>query len=78
MLKKVILSYTKQRKQKYDSMPTTEIVQNKYREYKNYLKNIKWETLLMTNHLQCLAFKNNCPLMEKIKEDIILLLVEGK
>jgi len=78
MLKKVILSYKKQQKQKYDSMPTSEIVQTKYREYQNYLKNIKWETLLITSHLQCLAFENNCPLMEKIKEDIITFYKDKK
>jgi len=52
-------------------MPTTEIVQNKYREYKNYLKNIKWETLLITSHLQCLAFENNYPLLfARIKREV--------
>lgn len=78
MLNKLILSYKKQQKQKYDSMPTTKMVQTKYREYQNYLKNIKWETLLMTNHLQCLAFENNCPLMEKIKADVITFCQDRK
>lgn len=71
LLRKIISSYKRQQRQKYESIDQTEIVKTKHRQYKNYTQEIKWKTLLATNHLQCLAFDNACPLMEKIKDDIV-------
>lgn len=72
LLRKIISAHKRQQRQRYESMAQTEIVKTKHRQYKNYTKEIKWETLLATNHLQCLAFDNACPLMAKIKADIVV------
>jgi len=71
LLRKIISAHKRQQRQRYESMAQTEVVKTKHRQYKNYTKEIKWETLLAFNHLQCLAFENACPLMAKIKEDIV-------
>ena len=70
LLSKLISSYKREQRQKYETIPKTETVKSKHQAYKNYTKDIKWETLLATNHLQCLAFEESCPLMVKIGEDI--------
>lgn len=71
LLRKIISAHKRQQRQRYESMDQTEVVKTKHRQYKNYTKEIKWETLLATNHMQCLAFDNACPLMAKINEDIV-------
>jgi hypothetical protein len=78
LLRKIISSYKRQQRQKYEFIDQTEIVKTKHRQYKNYIQEIKWETLLATNHLQCLAFDNVCPLMEKIKDDIVVFCKDRK
>ena len=78
LLSKVIYSHHRQQKHKYDSMLEIEVVKAKNRSYKNYIKDIKWETLLAINQLQCFAFDNSCPLMRKIKDDVIAFCQERK
>lgn len=72
VLGKVISAQKRQTRKKYESLPQTQVVKDKHREYKNYLRAIQWETLLATNHLQGLAFEDTCPLMAKIKKDILV------
>jgi hypothetical protein len=71
VLGKVIATYKRQKRQEYELLPQTKVVKDKHSQYKNYLKLIQWETLLATNHLQGLAFDDSCPLMAKIKKDIL-------
>jgi predicted histidine transporter YuiF (NhaC family) len=78
LLSKIISTYKRQQRQKYESIDQTEIAKTKHRQYKNYTQEIKWETLLATNHLQCLAFDNASPLMAKIKEDIVAFCKDRK
>lgn len=68
LLKKIVKIYQKERKNDYtiDSQEG----ENKSNQYKNYIKEMRWETLLKDGHNSCLLYLELCPLMEKIKQDI--------
>jgi len=43
---------------------------DKINEYNNKTKINNWETLLNNNYLECLMYEENCPTIEKVKQDI--------
>jgi len=63
LLEKLIPFYRKEKKRAYTT-------HQKKNEYNNKITKIDYKTLLHENHIRCLAFEN-CPPMNKIKEDII-------
>jgi len=63
LLNKLIPCYRKEKNKSYTT-------RQKKNEYGNKFEKIDHKTLLRQNHIRCLAFEN-CPPMNKIKEDII-------
>lgn len=70
LLPQVIAINKDQRLKWYESQPQTQAVKDEKKQYKNGIKQLKWEALLQHNYIHCLTFDQSAPLMAKIKADI--------
>jgi len=72
LLHRLIPKVKQARKSRYKSdLHLGDQVKSKSEEYQNYTREIHWQTLLKVNHRECLISEETCPLMTKIKEDIL-------
>ncbi len=70
LMGKVISEYRQEKRKWFKLQEQTEILKAKQKEYRNCIKNMDWETLMNDGYMYCLISLNNCPPIQKIKQDV--------